>query len=132
MLLPVLAEGSGREELREEVEGAAARVDPGGVEPHQGPVPERRQEADLAVEAVQVAAAAGASQEVVEAHLVPRHLDALPLVEPPVHGLCGALAENLVVPAVSSSGIDLRIPYWRVTGLRQLRGAMAPLPWSRP
>ena len=78
----VLAEGAGGEELCEEVEGAAARVDPGGVEAHDGAVAEGTEEVDLAVDALQVGGAL--QEEVVEAHLVPCHLDALPLVETPV------------------------------------------------
>lgn len=59
-------------------------VGPGRVEPHDGAVAEGLEQVDLAVEALQLRRAA---QEVVQLHLVPRHLHAPVLVEGPVHSL---------------------------------------------
>ena len=77
----LLAEGAGGEHLGDEVDVAAGDVDPGGVELHDVAVLERLEEVDLAVEPLQVL---GALQEVVQLHLVPRHLHPLVLVERPV------------------------------------------------
>jgi hypothetical protein len=93
-LICLLAEGAGGEHLGDEVDVAAGDVDPGGVELHDVAVLERLEEVDLAVEPLQVL---GALQEVVQLHLVPRHLHPLVLVERPVHGLGRALAKNVVV-----------------------------------
>jgi hypothetical protein len=76
--VPVLPERAGGEELRDEVDGAAGRVHPGRVQPHDGAVAEGFEEVDLAVEAFQLA---GAAEEAVQPHLVPRHLHASVLVE---------------------------------------------------
>lgn len=77
----LLAERAGGEHLGDEVDVAGRDVDPGGVELHDVLVLERLEEVDLAVEALQVV---GALQEVVQLHLVPRHLHPLVLVERPV------------------------------------------------
>ena len=76
--LPVLAERAGDEELGDEVEGAARRVHPVGVEAHDAAVAERGEEVDLAVEPLQLAAA---PHDVAQPHLVPRHLHSPPLIE---------------------------------------------------
>jgi len=77
----LLAEGAGGEHLGDEVDVAARDVDPGGVELHDVAVLERLEEVDLAVKPLQVL---GALQEVVQLHLVPRHLHPLVLVERPI------------------------------------------------
>lgn len=80
-MICLLAEGAGGEHLGDEVDVAAGDVDPGGVELHDVAVLERLEEVDLAVEPLQVL---WALQEVVQLHLVPRHLHPLVLVERPV------------------------------------------------
>lgn len=89
----LLAKGAGGEEFADEVEGAVVRVDPGGVELHDGWVVEVLEEVDLRVEPLQLHRRV---EHVVELHLVPRHLHPGHLIESLVHRLHGPFPQHFL------------------------------------
>lgn len=101
----LLAEGARGEEFADEVEGAAIRINPGGVELHDGGVVEVLEEVNLGVEPLQLH---WRVEHVIELHLVPCHLHPRHLVERLVHRLHRSFPQNfpeLQSPSIHHNGV---------------------------